>query len=249
MPSTRVERAPVASTAESADSAATVGAVGQRRGEAVDHVVARLRQGILEGRYVPGQRLIARDLTEDIGVSRGPIREALWRLAAEGLIELVPNRGAVVRHLSRKQVKDLFQVRENLEGLAARLAAQRIDEGTNRALFDKVWDQVRYKGRELPWNLFIKQNRLYHHTIVAIGGNEQLCSLIEYLQLPIVMFQIGQAMQPENADISHQDHARVAEAILAGNADAAEQAMRAHLRRSHEWIVKLPDSAFKRKPD
>jgi DNA-binding GntR family transcriptional regulator len=117
----------------------------QRRGETVDFVVDEIREGILSGRYAPGQRLIGRDLTEYVGFSRGPVREALRRLSAEGLIEIVPNRGAVVRHLTRKQVEDLFVVRKNLEGLAARLAAERIHEGKNRALFSEVWEKVRPK--------------------------------------------------------------------------------------------------------
>lgn len=218
----------------------------QRRGETVDYVVAEIREGILSGRYAPGQRLIARDLIDDIGCSRGPVREALRRLAAEGLVQLVPNRGAIVRHLTRKQVDDLFAVRKNLEGLAARLAAQCIDEGENRALFARVWEEVRPKGQQLPWSTFIGQNRLYHHTIVLIGGNETLTSLIETLQLPVVMLQIGRAMQPEHAAVSHLDHVSVAQAILAGDPDAAEEAMRRHLQRSHDWIVTLPDSAFRR---
>ncbi len=218
----------------------------QRRGETVDYVVAEIRDGILSGRYAPGQRLIARDLTDDVGYSRGPVREALSRLAAEGLVQIVPNRGAIVRHLTRKQVNDLFAVRKNVEGLAARLAAERIDDGANRITFEKVWKEVRPKGSELPWSTFIRQNRLYHQTIVSIGGNEILSGLIETLQLPVVMLQIGRAMQPEHAAVSHQDHVLVAQAILAGDPDAAEQAMRRHLQRSHDWIVTLPDSAFRR---
>lgn len=221
-------------------------ATDQRRGATVDYVVGRLRQRILEGRLAPGQRLIARDLTEELGISRGPIREALRRLAADGMVELVPNRSAMVRHLTRKQVKNLFQIRETLEGLGARLAAQNIGTGDNRRLFEEVWEVVRPKGQDLPWSTFIRQNRLYHHTIVTIGGNEQLSELIDNLQLPIVMFQIGSAMQPENARISHEDHVRVAESILRGDPEAAESAMRTHLSRSYDWVSELPDSAFKR---
>lgn len=220
----------------------------QRRGETVDYVVAEIREGILSGRYAPGQRLIARDLTDDVGYSRGPVREALRRLAAEGLVQLVPNRGAVVRHLTRKQVADLFEVRKNLEGLAARLAAQHIDDGENRSLFSRVWDEVRPTGLELPWSTFIRQNRLYHQTIVSIGGNEILSDLIETLRLPVVMLQIGRAMQPEHAAVSHQDHVLVAKAILTGDPEAAEHAMRRHLQRSHDWIVTLPEAAFRRSP-
>jgi DNA-binding GntR family transcriptional regulator len=218
----------------------------QRRGETVGFVVDEIREGILSGRYAPGQRLIGRDLTDYVGFSRGPVREALRRLSAEGLVEIVPNRGAMVRHLTRKQVDDLFAVRKNLEGLAARLAAERINEGPNRAMFSEVWGQVRPKSSELPWSDFIRLNRLYHHTIVAIGGNETLSTLIATLQLPVVMLQIGRAMRPHHTQVSHEDHVQVAETILSGNPDGAEHAMRQHLQRSHDWIVTLPDSAFRR---
>ncbi|WP_342642659.1 GntR family transcriptional regulator [Rhodoligotrophos ferricapiens] len=221
----------------------------QKRGETVEFVVAQIRQRIIEGRFVAGQRLIARDLSEDLGISRGPIREAFRRLAADGLVELTPNRGATIRQLSRKQVKNLFQIRENLEGLAARLAAEHIDMGDNRRIFSEVWEKVRPRDEPLPWHVFIHQNRLYHGTIVSISGNEQLCELISNLQLPIMMYQIGSAMLPANAAVSHEDHVRVAEAILAGDPEAAEQAMRRHLRRSHEWVTQLPDTAFRRKAD
>ncbi|WP_137391078.1 GntR family transcriptional regulator [Rhodoligotrophos defluvii] len=224
-------------------------AADQKRGGTVEFVVAQIRQRVIEGRLVSGQRLIARDLSEDLGISRGPIREAFRRLAADGLVELTPNRGATIRQLSRKQVKNLFQIRENLEGLAARLAAEHIDEGGNRRTFIEVWEKVRPTSTPLPWHVFIRQNRLYHGTIVSISGNEQLCELIGNLQLPVMMYQIGSAMAPANAAISHEDHVRVAEAILAGNPEAAEEAMRRHLRRSLEWVMQLPDTAFKRKAD
>jgi DNA-binding GntR family transcriptional regulator len=97
----------------------------------------------------------------------------------------------------------------------------------------------------MPWNVFIDNNRLYHRTIVEVGGNAQLSALIVNLQLPVVMIQVGRAMRPEHAELSHRDHVAIAEAVLAGNSAAAEQAMRRHVRGSHDWIQTLPDSAFK----
>jgi DNA-binding GntR family transcriptional regulator len=217
----------------------------QRRGQTVEQTTERLREAILAGRIVPGQRLIAHDLTEELGVGRGTVREAFQRLAAEGLLEIIPNRGAIVRRLSRRQVRDLFEIRVNLEGLGARLAATHIEGPGHRARFESVWAEVRAKGAAQPWTQFIRQNRLFHRTIVGISGNEQLADLIDNLQLPIVMFQVGQVMQPKNMEMSHRDHVAVAEAILAGAADAAEAAMRAHVQSSADWILRLPDSAFR----
>jgi len=81
-------------------------------------------------------------------------------------------------------------------------------------------------------------------TIVRIGGNKQLTQLIDNLQLPIVMFQVGQSMQRENLVRSHQDHVDIADAILAGDAGGAQSIMENHLRRSADWILQLPDPAF-----
>ena len=223
---------------------ATAGELTQRRGQTVDDIIGRLRGAILAGRIVPGQRLIANDLTEQLGVGRGSVREAFQRLAADGLVDIIPNRGAVVRRLSRDRVRDLFQIRVNLEGLASRLAAEQIDQSDHRQRFLAVWNEVKPDGSERSWPLFMQQNRLYHHTIVSIGENKQLTDLIDNLQLPIVMFQVGQAMRPENSERSHRDHVMIADAILSGDADAAEKAMRNHLQQTAEWILQLPNSAF-----
>ncbi|MEP9355378.1 GntR family transcriptional regulator [Xanthobacter sp. KR7-65] len=215
-----------------------------RHGQTVEHTVQRLREAIFAGRLVPGQRLIAGDLTAEIGISRGTVREAFRRLEADGLLEIIPNRGAVVRRLSREQVRDLFQIRENLESLGARLAAEHIGVGGNRSLFAGVWSRVRPTGEMLQAHVFMEQNRLFHRSIVKISGNTMLTDLIETLHLPVVMFQVGQVMQPENMQSSQQDHVRVAEAILAGDAPAAEREMRLHLQRSGEWVLRLPSFAF-----
>jgi DNA-binding GntR family transcriptional regulator len=225
-------------------TAAQAGDLTQRRGQTVDDIIGRLRGAILAGRIVPGQRLIANDLTEQLGVGRGSIREAFRRLAADGLVDIIPNRGAIVRRLSRDHVRDLFQIRVNLEGLGSRLAAEQIDQADHRQRFLSVWNEVKPDGSERPPALFMQQNRLYHHTIVSIGENKQLTELIYNLQLPIVMFQVGQAMRPENSERSHRDHVLIADAILSGDADAAENAMRNHLQRTAEWILQLPNSAF-----
>jgi DNA-binding GntR family transcriptional regulator len=217
----------------------------QRRGQTVDDIIERLRDAILAGRIVPGQRLVANDLVEQLGVSRGSIREALQRLSAEGLVDITPNRGAMVRRLSREQVRELFQIRINLEGLGARLAAERIHEADHRKKFLAVWNEVKPDGSARAWSVFMRQNRLYHSTIVKIGGNKQLAQLIDNLQLPIVMFQVGQSMQPENLSRSHQDHVNIAETILAGDPEAAQLEMENHLHRSARWILQLPDSAFR----
>src|SRR5918993_1901760 len=110
---------------------------GPARGETVDYVLEHLRNCVIQGRYAPGQRLIEADLTRDLRVSRGPLREAFRRLSAEGLLESVPHRGAVVRRLTLREMKELFQIRVQLESLAAQLAAEAIANPAIRERFEQ----------------------------------------------------------------------------------------------------------------
>src|ERR1700739_4452377 len=96
-----------------------------------DQVVTAIKRGVLLGRFVPGQRLIEGDLTHNLRVSRGPVREALKRLSAEGIVSLTLHRGAYIRALHREEAKQILMVLEALTGLAANLAASRIEEHGN----------------------------------------------------------------------------------------------------------------------
>src|ERR1700722_14737920 len=97
-----------------------------------DRVVEAITDGIRAGRFVPGQRLLEADLTHDLSVSRGPVREALKRLAAEGIVTLTRHRGAYIRALQREEAKKILLVLEVLTGLAASLAAHEINAPGNR---------------------------------------------------------------------------------------------------------------------
>jgi DNA-binding GntR family transcriptional regulator len=215
-----------------------------RRGESVDQVARQIREGILSGRYALGQRLITRELVTDLGYGRGTLREAFGQLAAEGLLELIPNRGATVRRLSRSEMRELFQIRESLEGLAARLAAEQIGEGRHRELMDAVWQQVQQDPPKSNRD-FMAANQLLHETIVRIGGNAQLAQLLARIQLPLVMTQVNQSLGAQQMEQSHREHMEIVRAVLAGDPQAADQAMRQHLRRSGRWTLDLPDKVFK----
>jgi DNA-binding GntR family transcriptional regulator len=212
-----------------------------RTGETVERIAAELKTRILEGRLVPGQRLISRDIVDQLGVSRGSLREAFRRLEADGLVDVVPNRGAVVRSLSAAEVAHVYQIREALEGYAARMAAQNIDVGDNRASFTAVLEQGRVHNERPDFQRFIVDNRAFHQEIVRMCGNPQLGELIDKYQLPVFMIQlrqlIGSAQMMKNALAEHED---IAAGILAGDADVAYQAMKRHLWHSADLILQLP---------
>ncbi|MBV8613756.1 MAG: GntR family transcriptional regulator, partial [Acetobacteraceae bacterium] len=138
-----------------------------------DQVVSEILRGLYTGRYVPGQRLIEADLTREYKVSRGSIREALKRLAAEGVVSLNLYRGAYIRTLSRSEARDVFAVTEVLTGLAARLAAERIREGDNEALVREAVADVVATARGDFIEFAQARNRFYRRS-VRVGGNREL---------------------------------------------------------------------------
>jgi DNA-binding GntR family transcriptional regulator len=199
-------------------------------GATVAHIVERLRDDILAHRLSPGERLVECDLTARFAVSRGPVREALRRLAAEGLIEHAPHRGAVVRRLSRREIRELFQIRVEMESLAARLAAEAAD-AEERARFA---EDIQAIFSETPREVcdYLRENAAFHEAIMRLAGNRQLREVSMRLQLPLIMAQVGDALTGEVLRTSVGEHRAIAAAILRQDGAAAAAAMRAHLERA-----------------
>jgi len=210
-----------------------------RPGNLSDSVIERLRDAILDGRYVPGQRLIESDLIEDLGSSRGPVREALRRLGAEGVVDLVPNRGAIVKKLSTEALIHLFRIREALEGLAAALAAEHVRDHGKRAACDTALLATGYGAAPAEGVSFSEANRLFHQLIVDFSGNEQLDATLKQMRIPLARLHIRAAINEAYRRQSLMEHDAVANAILAGDPEAAEAAMRLHLRNAGQRVVAL----------
>jgi DNA-binding GntR family transcriptional regulator len=199
-------------------------------GATVAYIVERLREDILSGRLPPGARLIECDLTARFSVSRGPVREALRRLAAEGLIEHLPHRGALVRRLSARAIRELFQIRAEMESLAARLAAES-DDAEARARFAEAIRPI-FDDSERRAPDYLAENAAFHDAMMALAGNLQLRELATRLHLPLIMAQVGGILTPDVLEASVREHRAIAEAILARDPPAAAAHMRAHLERA-----------------
>ena len=199
-------------------------------GATVAHIVERLREDILAGRLVQGTRLVECNLTARFGVSRGPVREALRRLAAEGLIEHTAHRGAEVRRLSARAIAELFQIRVEMEALAARLAAECAAEDARASFFAAI--APIFDDRPRAGLGYFAENAAFHDALMALAGNTQLSELSSRLRLPLIMAQIGDVLTPAVVAASIAEHRAIAEAILRRDADAAAAAMRAHLQRA-----------------
>lgn len=207
-----------------------------------------LSAAIMSGRFVPGQRLVEAELTSNLGVSRGPVREALRRLSAEGLIEIVPNRGAVVRRLSMEEALELFEIRTELEALAARRAAENMKDARIREAFDRaiapIWSVTpRHSTVE-----YLQENQCFHAAVMAASGNGQLVKLHQQLHLSLILAQISSSLSSHVIGASLNEHRMIASAIRARDVAAADQAIREHLQRAQGFMRVMPPDVFRGEP-
>lgn len=217
---------------------------GTARTSTVDSVVDTVTEGIRSGAYRPGQRLIEADLMGALTVSRSSVREALRRLESAGLVKVEFNKGARIRRMTREEVLALNQVREVLEGLAARLAAIGIRTGQYRERLLGLFDAMAQCEERADWAEYQSQNKRFHTLIVEMSGNPALLRMMEQLQLHTFRVQFHLVLSKFAAACSRSDHETIMKAILDGDGAAAEAAMRAHIARTAEWILSAPSSVF-----
>ena len=206
----------------------------------VEYAIDALRDAIREGRLAQGQRLVVADVTRMLGVSNGPVREAIRRLTGEGLVEIIPHRGASVRTFTAADVREIFQLREVIEGLAARLAAERIGHGDYADRLRGLQAQaeaVLADGRG-----YIEHNQAFHELIYEIAGSGRLREQSRQLTLPIYRLRFHRLMEPASARTSAAEHGRLARAILDGDGHLAERLMHQHIRSSGQAMVAALDA-------
>jgi DNA-binding GntR family transcriptional regulator len=198
-----------------------------------------LRGRILEGELAPGQRLIESDIQDELEVSRGAIREAFIQLDAEGLVELRHQRGAAVTKLNRKDMADLFAVRERLEGFSAFLAAENVGEGGNRVWLTaqrENWMRAEMLHNELA---HMEENVPFHDGLIQMSGNGKLIEVLHRMQIPAYRQRLLKLLDSDRRQESVEDHLMVIDAILAGDGAKAEEMMRLHVRRSGELALSI----------
>lgn len=204
-----------------------------------------LSSAIMSGRFVPGQRLVEAELTANLGVSRGPVREAFRRLSAAGLVEIVPNRGAIVRRLSMEEALELFEIRTELEALAARRAAENMKDPCVREAFEAatapIWCiEPRHSTAE-----YLQENQRFHAAVIAASGNGQLVKLNQQLHLSLILAQISSSLSSPVIAASLHEHRMIASAIRARDVQAADEAVREHLHRAQDLMRAIPEELFR----
>ncbi|MFG6177655.1 GntR family transcriptional regulator [Halomonas sp. THAF12] len=207
-----------------------------RRMSLYEVVAERLRDMVLEGELAPGSRISEKRLCESFEVSRTPLREALKVLANEGLVELLPNRGAKVTEVDPQAVADLFEVMTELEGLSGRLLAERADDtaiAEIRALHEQMLDHYRRQERQDYFAL----NQHLHRRLTEIADNGVLLELETSLTVKVTRARYAANLQLGRWEESAREHAEILAALEARDAETLSRTMRDHMRRTGEAVL------------
>jgi DNA-binding GntR family transcriptional regulator len=202
---------------------------GGRRPNLHETVVARLRDFIVEGALAPGARIAERQLCESLGVSRTPLREALKVLASEGLVELLPNRGARVARLDERDVEDMFQVMGALEALAGTLACAQMTEGELAEIAALHYEMLaQYTRRKLPE--YFRLNQAIHAAIVAAARNPILAATYQSLAGRIRRARYLANLSEERWRNAVEEHEAILQALQARDGARLARLLEDHLR-------------------
>ncbi|MEQ8838605.1 MAG: GntR family transcriptional regulator [Lacipirellulaceae bacterium] len=205
--------------------------------DVVEFAVEEIKKQIKNGRLAPGQRLVTSELIRDLGISIGPVREALRKLAGEGLIDIRQHRGAVVKSLSRQDIVEIYELRAVIEGAAARLATDRIKEEGNEKTVRELIAQCETAFAKRSAADYNQANQAFHSTIMGMSGNQRMAQIAEHLALPIYLLRYHQLLQSSTMETSIAEHQLIADAILSGESEKAERLMRRHVRTSGAGIL------------
>lgn len=191
-------------------------------------VVDRLRDDILQGVFPPGDRLIELQLCERYDVGRAAIRSALVELDAEGLVQRETNRGATVRRISLTDAVEITEARAALEGLVARRAAERATDAERDELQALISEMTAVVERDDKL-AYSKLNRTLHATLCRVARHTVAQDLVANLRNRAAHHQFRLVVVPGRATESLAQHSAIVAAVVAGDGDAADEAMRRHL--------------------
>jgi DNA-binding GntR family transcriptional regulator len=205
-----------------------------------EHIVGDIIRGLYEGRYVPGQRLVEADLTQQYHASRGPVREALNWLCAHGIVSLTLQRGAQVRRLSKQEALDVLVVVEPLVGLAARLAATHIKTPKAAAMLKgTLADLIRFDPSSGSPDHAYARDRFYG-TLIRIGGNQELRRMMPRVLIHLVRAQFRGALKVVD-ETRHADYREIAREVLRARPNAAQRAARTHIVKTLAAVREAQD--------
>ena len=199
-------------------------------------VFETLRDAIISQTLEPGERLMEIQMADEMGVSRTPVREAIRKLELEGLVIMVPRKGAYVAGISVKDIHEVFEVRTSLEGLAASLAAQRI---TPEEL-DEMEKNLFLEAGELEGNnlrSIVEIDTTFHDLLYKAARNEKLLQLVSNLQEQLQRFRSASLARPGRSKGALDEHRKILEAIALGDSKLAQKLAMEHIENAETAMM------------
>ncbi len=201
-----------------------------------DVVFQTLRQAILKGELQPGERLMEIKLAEKLGVSRTPIREAIRKLELEGLVVMIPRKGAAVANITEKDTKDVLEVRRTLEMFAVEVACDRITPEQLQDLREAAREFEASKGSADLIRIAEKDIR-FHEVIYEATQNARLVQMLSNLRENMYRYRIEYLKDPNYYDSLVQEHREILNAVETGDKEAARLYMRAHIDNQQLAVI------------
>ncbi|SHM20176.1 transcriptional regulator, GntR family [Caldanaerovirga acetigignens] len=197
-----------------------------------------LRQAIISGDLKPGERLMEVQLAEEMGVSRTPVREAIRKLELEGLVVMIPRKGAYVAGLSLKDAADVFEIRQALEGLAAALAAERITEEEIESL-EKILVEINEAAEKEDVDMVIKKDAEFHQILFKATRNDRLVQIINNLKEQIDRFRVQSFTNKARIKSLMEEHKKIVEAITERNVELAKKLAEEHIEKVENNVMNI----------
>ncbi|MGI6359324.1 MAG: GntR family transcriptional regulator [Bacillota bacterium] len=199
-------------------------------------VFEHLREAIITGKLRPGERLMEMQLAEEMGVSRTPVREAIRKLELEGLVIMVPRRGAYVSDLTIKDVAETYEIRSALESLAAGLAAERITADESEEL-ERILVQIGQCIANNDVKRSLELDEQFHNLLYQASKNDRLVQIINNLREHIQRFRATSMSTPGRLEAVFNEHMKIAEAISERNAELAERLAQEHIENAENALL------------
>lgn len=203
-----------------------------------DVVFNTLRQKILTGELKPGERLMEIHLADQLGVSRTPIREAIRKLELEGLVTMIPRRGAEVAQITEKNLRDVLEVRRALDALAVELACERITQDELNEL-KLACDHFEAETKKKNANQVARADVALHDIILKASGNDRLMQMISNFSQQMYRYRLEYVKDDTNYEKLIREHRVIYEAIRDQDKETGAKAIKAHIDNQERAVIRM----------
>lgn len=197
-----------------------------------------IRENILSGKYVKDEELKEKTIGEELGVSRTPVREALRQLELEGLVTIIPNKGAYVVGISQKDLQDIYEIRCRLEGLCARWAAEHITKEQLDELEENIYLSDFHAVKE-NWEQIVELDSKFHEILYAASGSKEIRHVLSDFHHYVQRVRKITLADADRAKESNDEHRKIVEALKLHDLDMAEKLANQHVMNTIKNIDRV----------